>query len=351
MDQRTVILIVDDYAEVRDSLALILISSGYQLIYGESGHESIRKAVSSGPDLIVLNAALPLLNGFDLCRLLKGNDVLGQIPILLIVPKEDFESRRKGLKAAADGLLTVPFDAEEVRMCIHSVLNLNRLKTLPTDIESLFLPRKAAGRHRHQLESLSRRLLQVQEEERRSIARELHDEVGQILTVLKINLVLTQREIRESVDPRLLADSIDLVDRLIGQVRDLWRNLRPSLLDELGLAAALQPLVDWRRSDRALTWNSESDPRLGRLSPDQEITCYRVVQESLTNVIRHSRATRVRVELVEVDGYLDLTISDDGVGFDVDEVYLNATAGSRMGLLGMRERLSPDRRHVHHNLL
>ena len=83
-----------------------------------------------------------------------------------------------------------------------------------------------------------------------------------------------------------------------------------------------------------------TDPRIGRLDHEREITCYRVVQESLTNVIRHSRARNVLVELARGDNHLELTVTDDGVGFDVTEVYVDATGRSHMGLLGMRERLS-----------
>lgn len=340
MDQRGVILIVDGDPAGRKSLASLLFPSEYRLVFASSGHDAIRKAVGSEPLLILLNPNIPAPDGFDLCRMIRGNPVLREIPILLVTAVDDEDARRRGLEAGADGFIHQPYDRSETRSRIRTVIRLNRFRKYQDDVDLLHRAEEEVIRHRQQLETLSRRLLQAQEEERRAIARELHDEVGQILTVLKINLVLTQREVRDSVGPRLLAESVDLVDRLIGQVRDLWRNLRPSLLDELGLPAALQALVDSAAKRAGLDVEFQADPRIERLAPDWEITCYRVVQESLTNVIRHSRAQCVRVELAQSEAYFHMSIVDDGIGFDVEEVLSGTSAGAHMGLLGMRERLS-----------
>jgi signal transduction histidine kinase len=340
MDQRGVILIVDGDPAGRKSLASLLFPSEYRLVFAASGHDAIRKAVGSEPLLILLNPSIPAPDGFDLCRMIRGNAVLGEIPILLVTAVDDDHARRRGLEAGADGFIHWPYDRSETRSRIRTIIRLNRFRKSQDDVDLLHRAEEEVSRHRQQLETLSRRLLQAQEEERRAIARELHDEVGQILTVLKINLVLTQREVRDQVGPRLLAESVDLVDRLIGQVRDLWRNLRPSLLDELGLPSALQALVDSAAKRAGLDVEFQTDPRIERLAPDWEITCYRVVQESLTNVIRHSRARCVRVELAQSEAYFQISVSDDGIGFDVEEVLSGTSAGAHMGVLGMRERLS-----------
>jgi len=340
MDQRGVILIVDGDSAGRKSLASLLFPSEYRLVFAVSGHEAIRKAANLEPLLILLNPSISAPDGFDLCRLVRGNSVLGETPILLVTAIDDADAHRRGLDAGADGFIHRPYDRAEVRSRIRTIIRLNRFRKFQDDVDLLHRAEEEVSRHRQQLETLSRRLLQAQEEERRAIARELHDEIGQILTVLKINLVLTQREVRDPVGPRLLAESVDLVDRLIGQVRDLWRTLRPSLLDELGLPAALQALVDSAAKRAGLDVELETDPQIERLDPEWEITCYRVVQESLTNVIRHSRARCVRVRLTQSEADFQIDITDDGIGFDVEDVLAGTSASAHMGLLGMRERLS-----------
>jgi signal transduction histidine kinase len=340
MDPRSTILIVDRDPAGRKSLASLLSPSEYRMIFSATGHETLRKAVTAEPSLILMNPDMAPPDGFEICRMIRGNASLGGIPILLATGEGSPDISSKGVEAGADGVLSYPLDPAEIRSKIRTLIRLNRFRTLQDEVDLLLRAEEEVSRHRKQLEALSRLLIQTQEEERRAIARELHDEVGQILTVLKINLVLTQRETQSSFDPRLLAESIDLVDRLIGQVRDLWRTLRPSLLDELGLPAALQALVESVAKRSGIDVELETDPRLERLDPEREIACYRVVQESLTNVIRHSRARFVRVGLGQSDAYIHLTITDDGIGFNLKEVFSDTSSGSHMGLLGMRERIS-----------
>lgn len=187
------------------------------------------------------------------------------------------------------------------------------------------------------LQSLSRQLVAAQEDERRRIARELHDEIGQALTALKVNL----ETMRHQPDdwPALLAESIVVTDRTLHQVRDLSLDLRPSLLDDLGLIAALRWYID--RQARRAGWrvNLSSDPLVQRRLPEIETVCFRVVHEALTNVLRHAEATQIWVEVQARDGELRLSIRDDGVGFDVTAARERALAGASLGLLGMQERV------------
>jgi signal transduction histidine kinase len=173
-----------------------------------------------------------------------------------------------------------------------------------------------------QLEQLTRLLLRAQEDERRRIARELHDEAGQVLTAVKIELDLDGRH-----------EASEMVGRALAQVRDLSNLLRPRVLDELGLVPALRSMVeDFARGTRIDVVLEAPEP--GRaLSAELEVVLYRVVQEALTNVARHAGARRVEVRL-EVGGEtVRLWIEDDGSG----------AAGEptpHLGLLGMRERVT-----------
>jgi len=192
-------------------------------------------------------------------------------------------------------------------------------------------------RAQERLQVLSRQLLEAQESERRAIARELHDELGQALQALKINLRTAQRFPHE--DMQRLEDSIAIVDHTIQQVRNLSLNLRPSLLDDLGLVAALEWYVERQTQRVGLTGHFVADSLAFRPQPTVETTCFRVVQEALTNIARHARARQVWVELQGRGAELHLLIRDDGVGFDVRAAQERAAQGASFGLLGMRERV------------
>jgi len=189
------------------------------------------------------------------------------------------------------------------------------------------------GRRTRQLEALSRRLIEAQEAERRAVARELHDDFGQVLTALKLNL---------EAQGRGDAESIALVDGAIARMRELAQDLRPPLLDELGLEASLRWYVE-REAKRAGLASRLAFTPLGQRAPAAvETTCFRVAQEALTNVIRHAQARAVDVELRQVDGgeALQLIVRDDGRGFDVPAARKRAVNGGSQGLLSMQERVT-----------
>ena len=192
---------------------------------------------------------------------------------------------------------------------------------------------------RQRLQILSQQLIEVQENERGHIARELHDEIGQALTALKVNLqTLGRLQNPEDLEPHIL-ESISIVDRTIKQVRNLSLDLRPSLLDDLGIVAALRWYIDRQAQRAGFEAQFLASPPELRLPADLETTCFRIVQEALTNVVRHAQAKRVRIELRKQPDALLLTVLDDGIGFDLREVGQRTAGDTSLGLLGMRERV------------
>jgi PAS domain S-box-containing protein len=182
------------------------------------------------------------------------------------------------------------------------------------------------------LQQLSRRLLEVQERERRHLARELHDEIGQVLTVTKMRL-------QSSVGPGQTQEAVALLDRLLAQVRSLSLNLRPPLLDDLGLVPALHWLVQQPQARASVPRVQLSTaPELGRFEPTMETACFRIAQEALTNALRHARARTITVSVTATAGNVRLAVVDDGVGFDAAAARTRAEAGASLGLLGMHER-------------
>ena len=189
---------------------------------------------------------------------------------------------------------------------------------------------------RQQLQALSTRLLEVQEQERRAIARALHDEIGQSLTLVKIKLQMALR--RGGAAKVLTEECVEITSQTIEQVRTMSLNLRPPALDDLGLAAALQWALD--RQKGATGWEIEfaSDPLPERLDMEIETACFRVAQEALTNAARHAQATKVTVRLRLAGRHLELTVEDDGCGFDQEAVRRRPADRSSLGLISMKER-------------
>lgn len=200
--------------------------------------------------------------------------------------------------------------------------------------------RGAAGRRRaieaERLRSLSRRLVEAQERERRHIARELHDEAGQALASLRFGLRLLEREVAEGLDVAArVTELLRTTDAVIDGLHRLAADLRPASLDHLGLDAALRQHARATAATHGLHVRFKSRGFTGeRLPPVVETALFRVVQEAVTNVVRHAKARRVDVLLEHRGDRVLAMVEDDGVGFDPDR----AQSGERFGLLGMRER-------------
>ena len=174
-------------------------------------------------------------------------------------------------------------------------------------------------------------VLRAQEEERRRVARDLHDEVNQSLTALLLRIEAATQDAPAELRPQL-EETKRLADQAMGELLDLARQLRPTALDDHGLVAALTTHVrDFnRRGDvRTTFW---ADPRMGALSPDAQVVVYRVAQEALVNAARHSGADRIEVTLESHDSSVRLEVADNGSGFAFAE------EGMGLGLSGMRER-------------
>jgi len=189
-------------------------------------------------------------------------------------------------------------------------------------------------------DDLLRRVTTAQEEERRRVARDLHDQTGQLLTALALAVKAAEADDRLAGARDALTDIRRLADDLGRQVHDLAVQLRPSALDDLGLAAALEEhLARWGARSSVKTDLETAGLGSTRLPPLVETVLYRVVQECLTNVVKHARATRVSVVVERHDGHAIAIVEDDGAGFDSDPMTRLPRTAS-IGLLGMRERVT-----------
>jgi len=224
---------------------------------------------------------------------------------------------------------------------VSNVYQVNGGKVVQCNIRDITKRKQAETKRKEysrKLQVLSRRLVEAQETERRNIARELHDEIGQALTVMQLNLqAMLQSPGADDLTPRL-NQSLKVVERVLEQVQDISLDLRPSILDDLGLEPALRWYTDRQAALVGLKVKFHADRLEQRLDQVIETECFRVAQEALTNVVRHAQAKTVTVELRTKEGQLHLHVRDDGIGFEVAAVREKAVRGASLGLLSMEER-------------
>jgi signal transduction histidine kinase len=214
--------------------------------------------------------------------------------------------------------------------------NIVRWYGTSTDIEDRRRAEQALRDSAERLQQLSRRLLEVQEAERRHLARELHDEFGQILAAISVRLHAARSAAGAPAQPNL-DECVALLQRAGERVRSLALELRPTMLETAGLDAALR----WLAAQHLQQTGTEVQisGHAAHVSGEVAIACFRVAQEALTNVMRHARARNVWLTLAHTEAGLQLQVRDDGVGFDVQRALREAAGSARLGLLGMRERV------------
>jgi PAS domain S-box-containing protein len=280
-------------------------------------------------------------------QLLRGNTVKwSRIPDE--IPEEASKEKEFAGRIRAKSVLGVPVRIGGAIICAVSFTSMRIYRDWPDEMVARLrlvgevfanaIARKRAAKEleeaNHQLRFLSRRLFEVQEEERRHLARELHDEIGQALTAAKINL---QAAIKESDDAKSkrIDETAAILERLLGQVRQISLDLRPSTLDDLGLVPALRSLLDeqGRRASVAVRFSGKDIPE--SLDSGTQTTCFRIAQEAITNAVRHANATRIDVGLGRENGNLQLQVRDNGRGFDAKSVQKQAVG---LGLVGIKER-------------
>jgi signal transduction histidine kinase len=252
----------------------------------------------------------------------------------------------------AHGQLVLPadtFDADRFQNWFRVGAIYALLATLLTSAVTFFVGRVEASARDlrvayERLGLLHRRLESTKEEERRFLAHELHDELGQVLTALKLRIQLRAKLPAAAAPMGADEDPIVLIDDLIARVRRMSGDLRPHLLDEVGLVPALRAYLDSQAAVSGVAMTLEADTATADmatppLGAELEITCFRIVQEAVTNAIRHAGARDLRVRMARTGGHVELRINDDGRGFDVDVRLEGAAAAGHLGVVGMRERV------------
>ncbi len=297
------ILIVDDNASARETLVAMLEDQEYQIELAEDGFHALQILHQLQPDLILLDVMMPGMDGFEVCRRIRAASQLAEVPIIMLTALDDRASLLQGIEAGADDFLIKPVDRYELTARVRTITRLNRYRTLQEQRENL--------------RQMTERLIAAQEQERQHISRELHDDLGQALTLQMISLRNLQDDLSlssEELFERLQALHDQTYDIFI-KIRGMAQDLRPPILDALGLKVSMQTYCTefTRRTHLPITF--EVDESLPVLPDIYNITLYRVLQEALNNIVKHANASHVWVELSREDDSIILTVQDNGLGF------------------------------------
>jgi signal transduction histidine kinase len=326
------ILVIDDEEITRITLAALLESPNYRVEMAEDGIRGFELAKQINPDVILLDVMMPRMNGYDVCKRIRLDPKIGEVPIIMITALDDHDAKLNGLMAGADDFLSKPFDSLELKIRLHTLRHVDRYRHLLDEREKLNQALAELSEKNEQLRALSHQVLNAQEDERRRVAVELHDEIGQLLTGLKLILQRGQEDAAG-----VLPEALKVTNELLRDVREMSLNLRPSALDDLGLSAALNDLLKRFTSQTGMVIHHNVNPLdERRFERDMEITAFRVVQEALTNVARHADVHEASVTLIMTPVRLHVSIADDGKGFDID----SKDAGTSTGLSSMAERVN-----------
>jgi signal transduction histidine kinase len=340
MSQPAKILIVDDNPVVLFAMAHLLKSEGFTVLEAATGKQGLALAKAEAPDLVLLDVMLPDINGVELCRQIKDGPDTSQLFVVLLSSIETSpDSQVTGLEAGADGYIARPIENRELVARVQAMLRIKRaesaLRKAHDELEKRVAERtEELSCANAALKALSQRLVDVQEAERRFVARELHDEIGQMVTGLKLVLETSLRP-SDAAGQAGLDEAIALINDLMDRVRQLSINLRPQMLDDLGLLTAL----DWHfkrySKQTGIQVQFKHTPLPERLPPRLETAIFRIVQEALTNAARHARVKELSVRLWANAGQAGLQVRDAGAGFDGAAALKRGTSS---GLSGMKER-------------
>jgi signal transduction histidine kinase len=379
------ILIVDDNESNLYQLQVLLGGNGYQIVTAANGAEALAKARQNPPDLVISDVLMPVMDGFALCHEWKKDERLRQISFVFYTATyTDERDQEFALSLGAERFLIKPEEPEVFIQTIREVIQqlqhppappaanaparlpveeppreefgylrqynevlIRKLEAKMQQLEQTNreLERDVTERKRAEaaLRQMSGRLLRLQDEERRRIARELHDTIAQSLTALALNLSVV-KDSAPDLSPRAkacLSESLGLAEECSREIRTLSYLLHPPLLDDTGLGSALRWFVDGYAQRTGIHVDLEMPPGLTRLPGDVELALYRVAQEGLTNIHRHSGSKMAHICLKCRPDQVVLTVADEGRGLPPGFLERGDPRAAKrgVGISGMRERV------------
>ena len=330
------LLLVDD--EPRNLLALreLLAGADRELLQARSGEEALRQALQHDFAVVLLDVRMPGMDGFETARLLRQRERSRLTPVIFLTAAADeLEAVFRGYEVGAVDYLVKPLVPEVLRAKVAVFVELHRKSAeLAREIAERRLAEERLRESEARLRALATYLQSVREEERANIAREIHDELGQVLTGLKMDVTWLAARLAEPALVAKTGSMSELIESTIRAVRRIATGLRPEVLDDMGLVAG----IDWQAKEfqkrTGIRCRINLPPESTAFGAEASLATFRIFQEILTNVARHSRASRLDVELRDEGDRLVLAVADNGVGIALEQ----ANGKHALGLLGMQER-------------
>ena len=321
------ILMVDDQPAKLLSYEVMLGELGENLVKAASGREALELLLKMNFAVVLMDVSMPELDGFELADLIRQHPRFQKTAIIFIsaVHLTDVD-RLKGYQRGAVDYISVPIIPELLRAKVSVFAELHR-KAQQLEVLN------------QELKRLSNSLMNAQDEERRRIARELHDGLGQDLTAAKMMLgALNQPQQTPEARERAMAEANTMMDEAIKQVRTISHLLHPPLLDEMGLMSALRWYTEGFQKRSGIETVLEIPREFPRLGPEVETAIFKIAQESLTNVFRHAEAQKATVKLEEREGQVVISVSDNGKGVS-RELELLRPGSYGIGIIGIKQRV------------
>jgi signal transduction histidine kinase len=327
------ILVVDDSPAKQKAIVSIVSRMGLDVSTASSGREALRMLLKQDFAVILLDVKMPVMDGFETATLIHGRPRSAHTPIIFVTAEADSDSERfLAYTMGAVDYIFSPIVPEVLCAKLRVFVDLFYMQ------RKLILQADELRQSKQLLRQLASHQEMIKEEERKRIAREVHDELGQNLLALRIDASMLHAR-TASMHPRLnekAAHALNHIDTTIKSVRSIINNLRPPVLD-LGLQAAIEWQIQEfrRRSGIACDLTVVTEEFDHNLDEKCATALFRILQESLTNVIRHAKANKVEVVLSKESGWLGMQISDNGIGLRQDL----SKRGQTFGLQGIDERI------------
>ena len=307
------VLLIDDDPIILAAVSQNLREEGLSVVTADNGESALRLLENQYFDIVITDLVMDAVNGIDVLRAAK--QINFDTIVIILTGHADTSSAITALRLDADDYIMKPCKTDDI---------LFRIKRCMDNQKQRYL---------------SGKLISLLEEERRRVARELHDEIGQTLTSLKIHLEVAMQKV--ALDEQLhsyLKNAEEKAAQAIREVKNISQGLRPSMLDNLGLIPSMRDLVSQvqqHKNIRTKFYHNEIDEINDK---GMELALYRITQESLNNIVKYAYASNIFVTLLQKEKTISLTIEDDGVGFDPETVINDHRSRSSMGLSIMRER-------------
>jgi len=317
-----------------------------RVVTARSGEEALRQVLQSDFAVILMDARMPGLDGFEAARLIRERERSRHTPIIFLTGAyEDLSSVTRGYEAGAVDYIAKPPSPEILKSKVAVFVELHRknIKLVQEIIERKHVE-EDLRRSQDRLRALAVHLQAVREEEWTRISREIHDQLGQALTGVKMDMrwIFDRLPKEETALQEKALAACTLIDDTVEAVRELSARLRPEVLDQLGLAAA----IDWQAGDfqrrSGIRCHVSLPAQVPPLDRERSTAAFRIFQELLTNVVRHAAATRIDVAMQSAPGGLVLTVEDNGRGIEAAAL----DNPDSLGLIGMRERVLPFGGHI-----